>query len=70
LAFALNEQKAYLEELEGKLQSFADKTLSNLQRGGPVVRSGEFASITAEILERKFLCQIIEEELSKLKVQG
>ncbi len=66
LTFALDEQRRYVEDLEERLQTFADKTLSNLERGGPVVRSGEFSSIMGEIQERCFLIYQIEERLAKM----
>lgn len=66
LANAKREQEAHLEELNGKLQIFANKTLDNLRNGGPIIR-GEFASIKAEIEEREFLCQIIQGAISRME---
>lgn len=70
LALALNEQKTRLEELEGRLQIFADRTLSNLRLGGPLVRSGEFAQIVAEISERTFILRQIQGALSAMEKEG
>jgi hypothetical protein len=70
LAFALSEQKIRLEELEGTLQIFADKTLSNLRLGQPLIRTGEYASIILEIEERKFLIDAIKGALSAMEKEG